>query len=174
MAYVRPLSKKLGATPRHSSSSPFFTERFEKIPQDPSDIFVKIPLARTKGRSSFTHARTQTGSSKLCAHSEQILQPEAVSSATWTRRCTRPADDAVHVVSPPSPWTVLLFFFTLVTGPRMPLSLKLSDTRVYEPQIRHLTLQWQSMGDKINTEKTWLSEGRRSASLCSPRLPVTL
>jgi len=31
---------------------------------------------------------------------------------------------------------LLLFFFTLVTGPRRSLSLKLSDTRVYEPQIR--------------------------------------
>jgi hypothetical protein len=30
----------------------------------------------------------------------------------------------------------LLFFFTLVTVPRGSLSLKLSDTRVYEPQIR--------------------------------------
>ena len=28
------------------------------------------------------------------------------------------------------------FFFTLVTSPRRSLSLKLSDTRVYEPQIR--------------------------------------
>ena len=28
------------------------------------------------------------------------------------------------------------FFFTLVTGPRRSLSLKLSDTRVYEPQIQ--------------------------------------
>ena len=28
------------------------------------------------------------------------------------------------------------FIFTLVTGPRRSLSLKLSDTRVYEPQIR--------------------------------------
>jgi len=31
---------------------------------------------------------------------------------------------------------VYFFFFTLVTGPRKSLSLKLSDTRVYEPQIR--------------------------------------
>jgi len=30
----------------------------------------------------------------------------------------------------------LFFFFTLVTGPRRSLSLKLSDTRVYEHQIR--------------------------------------
>ena len=28
------------------------------------------------------------------------------------------------------------FFFTLVTGPRRSLGLKLSDTRVYEPQMR--------------------------------------
>ena len=31
------------------------------------------------------------------------------------------------------------FFFTLVTGPRRSLSLKLSDTRVYEHQIRGTT-----------------------------------
>ena len=30
----------------------------------------------------------------------------------------------------------LTFFFTLVTGPRRSLSLKLSDTKVYAPQIR--------------------------------------
>ena len=30
----------------------------------------------------------------------------------------------------------VFFFFTLVTGPTRSLSLKLSDTRVYEPQIR--------------------------------------
>ena len=31
---------------------------------------------------------------------------------------------------------LLYFFFTHVTGPRRSLSLKLSDTRVYEPQMR--------------------------------------
>jgi len=31
---------------------------------------------------------------------------------------------------------LFFFFFTLVTGPRSSLSLKLSDTRVYGPQIR--------------------------------------
>ena len=37
----------------------------------------------------------------------------------------------------PSTGGALLFlFFTLVTGPRRSLRLKLSDTRVYEPQIR--------------------------------------
>jgi len=33
---------------------------------------------------------------------------------------------------------IIFFFFTLVTGPRRSLSLKLSDTRVYAPQIRDL------------------------------------
>jgi len=31
---------------------------------------------------------------------------------------------------------LFFFFFTLVTGPRRSLSLELSDTRVYEPQIQ--------------------------------------
>jgi len=31
---------------------------------------------------------------------------------------------------------LFFFFFTLVTGPRRSLSLKMSDTRVCEPQIR--------------------------------------
>jgi len=31
---------------------------------------------------------------------------------------------------------VFFFFFTLVTGPRSPLNLTLSDRRVYEPHIR--------------------------------------
>ena len=30
-------------------------------------------------------------------------------------------------------WVFFFFFFTLVTGPRRSLRLKLSDTRVYEP-----------------------------------------
>jgi len=30
----------------------------------------------------------------------------------------------------------VFFFFTLVTGPRRSLGLRLGDTRVYEPQIR--------------------------------------
>ena len=39
---------------------------------------------------------------------------------------------------PPLPATCLsvFFFFTLVTGPRRSLSLKLSDTRVYAPEMR--------------------------------------
>ena len=38
--------------------------------------------------------------------------------------------------APPPSCTPFFFFFTLVTGPRRSLSLKLIDTRVYEPQIR--------------------------------------
>jgi len=34
------------------------------------------------------------------------------------------------------PREAFFFFFTLVTGPRRSLSLNLSDTRVYEPQLR--------------------------------------
>ena len=43
--------------------------------------------------------------------------------------CVRPLDEGWHP-------DFFFFFFTLVTGPRRSLSLKLSDTRVYEPQIR--------------------------------------
>jgi len=39
-------------------------------------------------------------------------------------------------VVPPQPSARQPFFFTLVTGLRRSLSLKLRDTRVYEPQIR--------------------------------------
>jgi len=35
-----------------------------------------------------------------------------------------------------TPATFFFFFFTLVTGPRRSMSLKMSDTRVCEPQIR--------------------------------------
>ena len=40
-------------------------------------------------------------------------------------------------ISTPHPTSLaLFFFFTLVTGPRRSLSLKLSDARVYDSQIR--------------------------------------
>ena len=41
-------------------------------------------------------------------------------------------DEVQHTARRPA----VFFFFTLVTGPTRSLSLKLSDTRVYEPQIR--------------------------------------
>jgi len=41
------------------------------------------------------------------------------------------------------------FIFTLVTGPRRSLSLELSDTRVYEPQI------WNSFRRDHSERETW-------------------
>jgi len=52
-------------------------------------------------------------------------QPDGVALANAT--------DMEHEAAPESS---VSFFLTLVTGPRRSLSLKLSDTRVYEPQIR--------------------------------------
>jgi len=40
------------------------------------------------------------------------------------------------------------FFFTLVTGPRRSLSLKLNDTRVYAPRLT-LSPDWWFFGDFI-------------------------
>ena len=41
------------------------------------------------------------------------------------------------------------FFFSLVTGPRRSLSLNLSDTKVYEPQIRARRLGGISLGVRV-------------------------
>ena len=54
-------------------------------------------------------------SSRLAGNASAAL---SVGDGTRKRRCVRAAG-------------LLLFFFTLVTGPRRSLSLKLSDTRVY-------------------------------------------
>ena len=43
----------------------------------------------------------------------------------------------------------LFLFFTLVTGPTRSLSLKLSDARVYVPQIRAIRNHYQSDGIQI-------------------------
>jgi len=47
------------------------------------------------------------------------------------------------------------FFFTLVTGPRRSLSLKLRDTRVYQPQIRTGTCS-ASLGSTNHSERCML------------------
>jgi len=54
------------------------------------------------------------------------------------KRTTPPRDnpEGCQTTSKSEGWTLLFFFFTLVTGPRRSLSLKLSGTRVYAPQIR--------------------------------------
>ena len=64
-------------------------------------------------------------------------------SRTPERLCPLCPDTALAVGQVPAlltndvlPTLASFFFFTLVTGPRRSLSLKLSDTRVYEPQIR--------------------------------------
>jgi len=48
------------------------------------------------------------------------------------RRTYTPHSHATYLSS----CSCCFFFFTLVTGPRRSLSLKLNDTKVYEPQIR--------------------------------------
>jgi len=48
-----------------------------------------------------------------------------------------PASEPLHILDNQFPDIAQVFFvFTLVTGPRRSLSLKLSDARVYEPQLR--------------------------------------
>jgi len=54
------------------------------------------------------------------------------------------------------------FFLTLVTGPSRSLSLKLSDTRVYEPQIPGVgvrPLEASAVGFRAAGEFTLLSAG---------------
>ena len=61
------------------------------------------------------------------------------------RRLTRRSPKSAP--APPPATLVNFFFFTLVTGRKRSLSLTLSDTRVYEPQIRschHLGLPEKS------------------------------
>ena len=68
---------------------------------------------------------------------EGVFPGPAVGAAV---RGERPADPSCHAPRPrhhPARVLLLFFFFlTLVTDPRRSLSLKLSDTRVYEPQTR--------------------------------------
>ena len=78
-----------------------------------SALSVKLPLLETKVPA------------ELRTPSPERVAAVVSNSATFT-------DGALYAV--PSPLS--LFFFILVTGPRRSLSLKLSDTRVYEPQIR--------------------------------------
>jgi len=78
--------------------------------------------------------------------------------------------------------TPFFFFFTLVTGPRRSLSFKLSDARVYEPQIRaHLgttahfckVVVGETSRGRVRrrwTERAWQSPYRTVAS--RPNRPV--
>jgi len=61
----------------------------------------------------------------------QVRSTKTISMIRWIRT------SRLSLQNPLSLHTrVVFFFFTLVTGPRRSLSLKLSDTKVYEPQIR--------------------------------------
>jgi len=62
------------------------------------------------------------------------------------------------------PYPTFFFFFTLVAGPRRSLSLKLSDTRVYEPQIRARLVT-------IAHYPTWRLQARRRLPYPTPPHP---
>jgi len=59
----------------------------------------------------------------------RIPQPSAVEKIHTLK-------SRIRTLSAGGATTFFLLFFTLVTGPRRSLNLKLSDTRVYAPQIR--------------------------------------
>ena len=73
---------------------------------------------------------------------ERVLPPLYPNPAPCTlhgspeSRKPKPESAGLERVLALTPSTLLLFFITLVAGPRRSLSLTLSDTRVYEPQIR--------------------------------------
>ena len=80
---------------------------------------------------------------------------------------------------------LLLFFFTLVTGPGRSLSLELSDTRVYEPQVRsrlgttaHFCEEWSiSKKPKVrlcaSTRHSPGGAARRGHGVCAQGHPST-
>ena len=59
------------------------------------------------------------------------------------------------------------FFFILVTGPRRSLSLKLSDTEVYEPQIRARVGTRCSASTRIFADGSGLCRGTRVSRIHS-------
>ena len=63
------------------------------------------------------------------------LQPTAVAQDETVPNDIPSFIDKVSYIGPSTNagMQVFFFFFTLVTGPRRSLSLKLSDTQVYEP-----------------------------------------
>jgi len=67
---------------------------------------------------------------------------------------------------------VFFFFITLVTGPRRSLSLKLSDTRVYEPQIR-ARLRTTAHFCRVSALTFSLSDGSRAGEVPTAALPGT-
>ena len=64
------------------------------------------------------------------------------------------------------------FFFTLVTGPRRSLSLKLSDTRDYEPQIRARLGTTTHFCEVVESDGGDLGSLRDLAQLLPPQRPA--
>ena len=111
-----------------------------RIPYSPAQIFgarILAPRARPlPQRVTTAHHRSQTARHAPAPDTEPH---SAGARGSWQDVSHRLAH-RVQRSSPASPRKPLrsffFFSFTLVTGPRRSLSLKLSDTRVYEPQIR--------------------------------------
>ena len=83
-------------------------------------------------------------------HGSKYAEPAQGGSATevvWDQQGPRLASE--NHVPTHSP---LLFFFTLVTGPRRFLTLKLSDIRVSEPQIR-ARIKYGAVHDHVHTQR---------------------
>ena len=93
---------------------------------------------------------------KACAKS---LIPEAAFSVSVVDPVARDVEKGVEWRAPGS---LFFFFFTLVTGPRKSLSLKLSDARVYEPQIRARLGTAASGCTRITVHPTSAPQQRRS------------
>ena len=116
-----------GSVPEQSIFSPR-----ETSPTNPESIICGPSQPPTR---SFSAATVHVGGSECCSCSGEAgclnallcdifaaLKPFYVTNV----KCSFPARQGLPA----------FFFFTRVTGPRRSLSLKLSGTRVYEPQIR--------------------------------------
>ena len=82
-------------------------------------------------RSSILNTTSKT----VAAPARGFDSPPRTQQAAALGSCQRCDTSAAFEVNP-EPRCILFFVFTLVTGPRRSFSLKLSDKRVYAPQIR--------------------------------------
>jgi len=98
--------------------------------------FLKSEILKSRSRKRDKSYRNSSTEYVLTGYSRNLFAVCSVSAEEMVN-----CRDGV-LRHPPClhPWLIcdvrILFFFTLVTGPRRSLSLQLSDTRVYEPQIR--------------------------------------
>ena len=118
----------------------------ERPPRNPPAHFLALEtsLRGVSWREPFPVRRIQSyfPSSFFALLIPQFIMVRHAPSATPpTCSCPRLLTNRLALSLTWEAWGVGFFFFffvTLVTGPRRSLSLKLSDTRVYEPQIRAL------------------------------------